>query len=118
MLSCSLPSHAIDNAKERVSQWNGWSEKRIRSEIRKRLPSSRIIREDDEAYSRLEGGNIPCEKEMVCFMRDDVAIYVLRRNVFEKKFRVSTVYAASYCSDKIKLEMFLKHKGQTIDIIV
>ncbi len=117
MISCSLTNHAIENAGIRISQWRGWSEKRIGLEIIRRLPFSRVIGRGDEAYFRLERGNLPREKEMVCFMKDDVAIYVLRRNIFEKRFRVSTVYDVNEFSSAIKLGTYLEHKGQIMDLV-
>ena len=110
MLSCSLTNHAIKKASIKIPRWKGWPEKKIEQEIIKRLPLSRVVGRDDEAYFRLERGNFSHEKEMVCFMKDDIAIYVLKRNIFEKRFRVSTVYNVDEFSSTIKFETYLKHE--------
>ena len=112
MLEGFVTSHAVQRAGEKIPRWRGWSEDRIRAEIIRRLPYSEIINRRDKIYSQLERGNVPCKDEMVCFMRDDVAVYVLKRKIPEKKFRVSTIYfVKEFTPQIISLGTYLNHKG-------
>jgi len=112
MLEGFVTSHAIQRAGKKIPRWGGWSEDRIRAEIIRRLPCAEIINRRDKIYSQLERGNVLCKDEMVSFMRDDVAIYILKRKITEKRFRVSTIYfVKEFAPQIISLGTYLNHKG-------